>query len=379
MPFQEPQKLPFLFDALYCEEEGEHWGQADRDPSCSIEEQEEEEEESVVLLEQDLLWEDGELSSLLSKEQENELFNVVQKNPDLAKARSEAVEWVLKVTSHYSFSAQTALLAVNYLDRLFFLSLESQTQKPWMSQLAAVACLSLAAKVEETFVPLLLDFQVEESEYVFEAKTIQRMELLVLSNLEWKMNPVTPFSFLDYIARRLELKSHLCCEFLRRCEGVLLSIISDCRFMCYLPSVMASATMLHVISRLVPTVGEESQEQLMGILGIDKVKVEECQKLIKEVASRIQFESAYKRKYGAMPGSPKGVMEVSFSSSSSSLSSDSSKDSWAVSANASSSSSTSATSSVSSSPEPLSKKTRMMSPQEHQNSPTITPQHIINH
>ncbi|XP_031124149.1 cyclin-D3-3-like [Ipomoea triloba] len=368
MAFQETQKLPFLFDAaLYCEEEGEHWGQADRDASCSIEEGEEE-EENVVFLEQDLLWEDGELGSLLSKEQENEMFNVVQKTPDLAKARNEAVEWVLKVTGYYSFSAQTALLAVNYLDRLFFLSLESQTQKPWMSQLAAVACLSLAAKVEETFVPLLLDFQVEESKYVFEAKTIQRMELLVLSNLQWKMNPVTPFSFLDYIARRLELKGHLCCEFLRRCEGVLLSIISDCRFMCYLPSVMASATMLHVISRLVPTVGEESQEHLMGILGIDKVKVEECHKLIKEVASRIHFESAYKRKYGAMPGSPKGVMEVSFSS-------DSSKDSWAV------SSTTSATSSVSSSPEPLSKKTRMMSPQpqpqpqEHQN----PHHHIINH
>nr|GMD94616.1 cyclin-D3-1-like isoform X1 [Ipomoea batatas] len=354
MAFQETQKLPFLFDVLYCEEEGEQWGQADRDASCSIEG---EEEENVVFLEQDLLWEDGELGSLLSKEQENEMFNVVQKNPDLAKARNEAVEWVLKVTGYYSFSAQTALLAVNYLDRLFFLSLESQTQKPWMSQLAAVACLSLAAKVEETFVPLLLDFQVEESKYVFEAKTIQRMELLVLSNLQWKMNPVTPFSFLDYIARRLELKGHLCCEFLRR----------YCRFMCYLPSVMASATMLHVISRLVPTVGEESQEHLMGILGIDKVKVEECHKLIKEVASRIHFESAYKRKYGAMPGSPKGVMEVSFSSS------DSSKDSWAV------SSTTSATSSVSSSPEPLSKKTRMMSPQpqpqEHQN----PHHHIINH
>ncbi|KAF9592105.1 hypothetical protein IFM89_011943 [Coptis chinensis] len=48
-----------------------------------------------------------------------------------------------------------------------------------MTQLAAVACLSVAAKVEETQVPLLLDLQVEETKYVFEAKSIQRMELLV--------------------------------------------------------------------------------------------------------------------------------------------------------------------------------------------------------
>lgn len=61
---------------------------------------------------------------------------------------------------------------------------------------------------------------------MFEAKAIQRMEVLVLSTLQWKMNPVTPLSFLDYIARRLGLKDHLCWEFLRRCGRILLSVIS---------------------------------------------------------------------------------------------------------------------------------------------------------
>ena len=62
--------------------------------------------------------------------------------------------------------------------------------------------------------------------YVFEAKTIQRMEIMVLSTLRWKMNPVTPLSFLDYITRRLGLKNHLCWEFLKRCERLLLSVLS---------------------------------------------------------------------------------------------------------------------------------------------------------
>ncbi|KAH7855864.1 hypothetical protein Vadar_029836 [Vaccinium darrowii] len=48
----------------------------------------------------------------------------------------------------------------------------------------------------ETQVPLLLELQVKESKYVFEAKTVERMELLVLSALEWKMNPVTPLLFI---------------------------------------------------------------------------------------------------------------------------------------------------------------------------------------
>ncbi|CAA2941296.1 G1 S-specific cyclin D [Olea europaea subsp. europaea] len=333
--------FPLALDALYCEEE--HWDNG------GVENREEESrflsdfvncQRPVVLLEQDLFWEDEELSTLLSKEQENELYNGIQENPSLAKARGEAVEWMLKVIEYYSFSALTAVLAVNYLDR-FLCGFHSHNEKPWMTQLAAVACLSLAAKVEETQVPLLLDFQVEESKYVFEAKTIQRMEILVLSILQWKMNPVTPLSFLDYIARRLGLKSNLCFEFLRRCECLLLSIIADYRFMCYLPSTLANATMLYIFSSLQSCIGIEYQDQLLGITGIDKDKVEECSSLIQEVATRIQFHSLNKRKFGSLPGSPKGVVDVSFSF-------DSSNYSWEV--------CTSAATSVSSSPEPLSKK-----------------------
>jgi cyclin D3 len=61
---------------------------------------------------------------------------------------------------------------------------------------------------------------------VFEAKTIQRMELLVLSTLKWRMNPVTPISFFDHIIRRLGLKNHLHWEFLWMCERLTLSIIA---------------------------------------------------------------------------------------------------------------------------------------------------------
>lgn len=71
----------------------------------------------------------------------------------------------------------------------------------------------------------VLVFQVD-TKYVFEAKTIQRMELLVLSTLQWKMHPVTPLSFLDHIIRRLGLKTHLHWEFLWRCERLLLSVVS---------------------------------------------------------------------------------------------------------------------------------------------------------
>lgn len=71
-----------------------------------------------------------------------------------------------------------------------------------------------------------MEMQVEGTKYVFESKTIQRMELLVLSGLQWRMNPVTPVSFLDHIIRRLGLKSYVHWEFLTSCENLLLSLVS---------------------------------------------------------------------------------------------------------------------------------------------------------
>ncbi|CAN4092654.1 unnamed protein product [Withania somnifera] len=330
---EEEQKIPFSSDALYCEE-GDIFNEEGETESSST-------ENRTTPNTHGMLWEEGELTSLFSKETECKTsYNVLERNKSLTIARGEAVEWILKITAYYSFSAQTAFLAVNYFDRFLFTFDKLQNHKSWMNQLVAVACLSLAAKVEETEVPLLLDLQVEESRFVFESKTVQRMELLVLSTLKWKMNPVTPFSFLDFITRRLGLKNCLSLEFLRRCEKVLLYTITDDRFIGYLPSAMASATMLHVLDRLKPCIGEKYQDQLLGILRIVKDKVEECYRLIQEVACNIDFHSN-KRKFGRLPGSPTGVMDVSFSS-------DYSNDSWSL-----------ATSSVTSSPEPLSKKTRV--------------------
>lgn len=46
---------------------------------------------------------------------------------------------------------------------------------------------------------------------------------------------------------------------------------SDSRFMSYLPSVLATATMIHVVNSVEPRLGAEYQSQLLGILGINKV------------------------------------------------------------------------------------------------------------
>lgn len=61
--------------------------------------------------------------------------------------------------------------------------------------------------MEEPHVPLLLDLQIFEPQYVFEPKTVQRMELWVMSILNWRLRAVTPFDFLHHFISDLPSSS----------------------------------------------------------------------------------------------------------------------------------------------------------------------------
>ncbi|KAI3972286.1 hypothetical protein MKW92_011701 [Papaver armeniacum] len=81
------------------------------------------------------------------------------------------------------------------------------------------------------------------------------MELLILSTLEWKMNPATPISLLDHIIRRFGLNS---------------------KFFHYLPSVLIAAVMLNVIDEVETENPMEYQHQLMTAPKRTKEDVNEC-------------------------------------------------------------------------------------------------------
>lgn len=168
---EQQQHSPSFLDALLCEEQNNFEDDFDAnvtDSETNTNDPSTKKFQSLpsILLDNDLFWEHDELVSLISKEKETHLFsslddnnNLIVVDGSLEDSRVEAVNWVSRVCSHYGFSALTTVLAVNYFDR-FITSLKFQKDKPWMTQLTAVACLSLAAKMEETHVPLLLDLQV---------------------------------------------------------------------------------------------------------------------------------------------------------------------------------------------------------------------------
>ncbi|CAI9104254.1 OLC1v1002889C1 [Oldenlandia corymbosa var. corymbosa] len=172
--------------------------------------------------------------------------------PHLNASRQDSINWMLKVHAHYHFNPVTALLSVNYFDRFlssYSLPAISHPTTPdslgsgWAYQLLSVACLSLATKMEEPTVPLLLDLQIMEPTYVFDPRTVQRMELLVMAGLDWKLCSVTPFDFLDYFVSKLPYfhqSIHIASAF----SSLVMNTIRVVDFLRFPPSVIAAAAVI---------------------------------------------------------------------------------------------------------------------------------------
>lgn len=171
-------------------------------------------------------------------------------NTDLQESRERAVYWMLTVQAFHGFTPCTAFLAVNYFDRFLANQRENLLHEsrsvPWLLQLLAVGCMSLAAKVEEPEVPLLLDLQVGDVPHVFEARTIQRMELLILNTLQWRLSSATPFSFLGYLWQKMRMCGRSLCSslVLPLVEEFILNSCRDHRLLVYSPSVLAMASLI---------------------------------------------------------------------------------------------------------------------------------------
>ncbi|XP_008802301.2 cyclin-D4-1-like [Phoenix dactylifera] len=193
--------------------------------------------------------------------------------------RKEAVDWILKVHANYSFGPLSAYLSANYLDR-FLSTYELPQGKAWTTQLLSVACLSLATKMEETEVPLLLDLQVGESKYVFEARTIQRMELLVLSTLKWRMQAVTPFSFIDYFLYKFNDGNSPTKLSISRSMELILSTIRGTDFLAFRPSEIAAAVALSVLGE---TQTVDVDKGVSSCIHIAKERVLRCYEVIQEI------------------------------------------------------------------------------------------------
>ncbi|CAL5037527.1 unnamed protein product [Urochloa decumbens] len=159
---------------------------------------------------------------------------------DLMGVRSATIDWMCKVHEHYNSRPLTMVLYVNYLDR--FLSLcDFALWEAWITLLLAVACLSLAAKMEETIVLNPSDSQVVDVEPMFDPPTVHRMERLVLNTLNYRVHVVTACSFIDYylhnatksaefmVFKPSEIAASVALVALRKHDSSVLERVATCR------------------------------------------------------------------------------------------------------------------------------------------------------
>ncbi|KAJ0638197.1 putative cyclin domain-containing protein [Helianthus annuus] len=201
-----------------------------------------------------------------------------------ASAREESVAWILKVQRFYGFQPLTAYLSVNYLDRFIYCR-GFPVGNGWPLQLLSVACLSLAAKMEEPFVPSILDLQIEGAKYIFEPKTIRRMEFLVLSVLDWRLRSVTPFSFIGFFAHKIDPTGTYTGFLISRATQIILSNIQEASLLEYWPSCIAAATILCAASDLSSFSLVNADQAESWCDGLSKEKITKCYRLVQGVST----------------------------------------------------------------------------------------------
>ncbi|XP_057448417.1 cyclin-D1-1-like isoform X1 [Lotus japonicus] len=237
-----------------------------------------------------------------------------------AAAREESVAWILKVQAYFGFQPVTAYLAVNYLDR-FLNSRQLPQTNGWPMHLLSVACLSLAAKMEESLVPSLVDIQVEGAKYIFEPRTIQRMELLVLGILDWRLRSITPFCFLSYFACKLDSTGTFSGFLISRATQIILSNIREISFLAYWPSCIAAAATLYAANEIPDCSLVKPEHAELWCEGLTKEKIMGCYRSMQEFGIENNQSTKPPRVLPQLRVTTQPLMRSSVSSSSSSPSS----------------------------------------------------------
>ncbi|KAF7129304.1 hypothetical protein RHSIM_Rhsim10G0100800 [Rhododendron simsii] len=154
----------------------------------------------------------------------------------------------------------------------------------WAIQLLSVACLSLAAKMEELNAPKLSKYHVSGIE--FPSNGIHKMELMVLTTLEWKLGSITPFAYLNYFTAKFCIEFKYCKpqELASTATELILAVPKEINLMDFRPSVIAFAAILAASDDQLTRNAMEIKMSVIPSLGsLPKDDVHSCYNLMLEI------------------------------------------------------------------------------------------------
>ncbi|KAJ6327985.1 hypothetical protein OIU77_009796 [Salix suchowensis] len=186
-------------------------------------------------------------------------------------ARLEAFTWILRTRKNFGFHFHTVYLSMIYFDR-FLSSCYADRNYSRLVRLISVGCISLAAKMEEVRVPSLPQFQT--GGLTFGSTNVKRVELGILSTLQWRMNYATPFAFLRYFIIKFSRQDSPPRETVSRTVRSILALMREIHLMSHRPSVIAAAATLVVLNNSLTRTTLETQMNSIaypGFLNIEDV------------------------------------------------------------------------------------------------------------
>ena len=115
------------------------------------------------------------------------------------RMRAILFDWMTEVCQEYQLKRETLHLALINVDR--YLSAVKNLKRSKL-QLVGVASLLIASKVEEIYAPRGSEF-VMTTDGAYSAQEIFQMEMKILKVLQWKITPVTTFTWLNLYTRKI--------------------------------------------------------------------------------------------------------------------------------------------------------------------------------
>ena len=121
------------------------------------------------------------------------------------RMRAILFDWMTEVCQEYQLKRETLHIALINVDR--YLSAVKNLKRSKL-QLVGVASLLIASKVEEIYAPRGSEF-VMTTDGAYSAQEIFEMEMKILKELDWKITPVTTFTWLNLYTRKIHQYSKL--------------------------------------------------------------------------------------------------------------------------------------------------------------------------
>ncbi|XP_057488226.1 putative cyclin-D6-1 [Actinidia eriantha] len=196
--------------------------------------------------------------------------------------RSEALSLISRFSCH--FDPFLPYLAVNYLDR--FLSNQGiPLAKPWVVKLLAISCVSLALKMRETKCSVSDIQEQNNGGFIFDTRTIQRMEVLILGTLQWRMRSITPFSFIDFFISLFTFKDPPLIQALKaRASEIIFKAQNDVNLLEFRPSIIAASASLSASHELFPLQFPCFRKSISSCSYVNEDELFRCCKVIQETA-----------------------------------------------------------------------------------------------